>query len=158
MLISSNDVFVFPCVSRNTDDEQKNLDAKLMSEKNITNIIKSITDKESYIISWENSILKCVVRGYYFEIAYAKPDTQTDLYLHLHLGTRGDILQGDNEEVFDGVTINNDPTVVVEGVQKDADLMLYKGELRDIPEESYYKFEGKSMFGNIKNLDCGELN
>ena len=41
--MESHNVFVFPCVSRSTGDDQKDLTAKLMSEKNITNIIKSIT-------------------------------------------------------------------------------------------------------------------
>lgn len=139
-LQDSNKVFVFPCVSRGADYESA---AKIMSEKNITNIIKSITDKESYIISWDDDVLKCVIKGYYFEIGIARSNS-----MYAHLIMNGTILNGaDDSDKFTGVNIDDNPN--------NSDLTLCVGG--KVPAESLSKFHPKSLSVDITTLDCGEL-
>jgi hypothetical protein len=140
---STNILSVFPCVSRGADYDSGSK-SKLMSEKNITNIVKSITDKESYIISWNADNLKCVVQGYYFEI---KVSTSPNGSQYLHLQMNDDILHGDNGGSFMGVEINDNP--------KGADLVLcVNGK---IPNSSREKFSANSV-SDLTKIDCGELN
>ncbi len=154
MPIKSNNLFVFPCVSR---EARFDLDAKVLSEKNITNIIKSVTDKESYIISWDNnSNLRCVIRGYYFEIkGESKPTAGSTTSRYVHLVMKGDptdpvdpdrfLIKGDNGVDFEGLTIDSNSS--------EADLILYENGI--IPESSFIKFDRSSL--PITTIDCGEL-
>ena len=145
--IKSSNISVFPCVSRNSNYD---LDSKLMSEKNITNILKSVTDRESYIISWEGTTLKCVIKGYYFEITDIQQSGNK--YAHLKMNTTQNILNGtdevsgDNSE-FKGVDINTTPA--------DADLTLCVGG--NIPDSSRSKFNTKSLNVDLTTINCGEL-
>ena len=135
MKYSSNQVTVFPCVNR---DSSYLSASKLMSEQNITNIIKSITDKDSYIISWKEGLLKCVVKGYYFEISGVSQEGTK--FMHLYM--TNNLLVGDDATQFDGVAIDDDST--------DSDLTLcVNGK---IPPESYQKFKQDSL--NVTSIKC----
>lgn len=139
--IQSDNIFVFPCASR---ESEFGLASKLLSEKNITNILKSITDKPSYIISWKDSILKCVVKGYYFEIL----NEELSGNKYAHLIWRGDTLDGaDTGNYFAGLDINE--------TEDGADLTLCKGD--NVPDASWVKFTTKSLGVDLTKVDCGEL-
>ena len=144
--VLSTNVKVFPCATRESDN---GLDSKLLSEQNITNIIKSVTDNHSYIISWDNDTLKCVIKGYYFEISGQR--IGGDLYAHLQMN--GDVLNGadevdGNQKYFAGLDINNSAS--------NADLVLCVSG--NIPIDSWAKFNPKSLNADLTRVDCGELN
>lgn len=150
--MESSKVFVFPCVSRDTGEEQKNLDAKLMSEKNITNIIKSITDNKSYVISWDDGLLKCVIDGYYFEVMGAPTGNQ-----YAFIGMNNGVIKGDNgvdedSKYFEGLTIAD--------TKPESEEYLILCENGVVPDSSKLKFDISSIFqtGFFDIVDCGELN
>ena len=65
------DVKIFPCAYRgqNASNEPINPEASSFTEYNFTNIYsKQGEKKESFIISYTENELKCVIGGYYFEI------------------------------------------------------------------------------------------
>ena len=67
----STDVKIFPCAYRgqNASNESINPEASSFTEYNFTNIYsKQGEKKESFIISYTENELKCVIGGYYFEI------------------------------------------------------------------------------------------
>ena len=67
----STDVKIFPCAYRgqNASNEPINPEASSFTEYNFTNIYsKQGEKKESFIISYTENELKCVIGGYYFEI------------------------------------------------------------------------------------------
>ena len=77
----SKDVKVFPCAYRGQDENKEpiNPEASSFTEYNFTNIYsKQGEKKESFIISYTENELKCVIGGYYFEITnfnnYEKSD------------------------------------------------------------------------------------
>lgn len=69
----SKDVKVFPCAYRGyTGANAEVIDpyARSFAEYNFSNIYANISaNKQSYIISYVNNVLKCVIGGYYFEIS-----------------------------------------------------------------------------------------
>ena len=163
-LLSEN-VFVFPCVSRSTgkNNSQEDLKGKLMSEKNITNILKAITDKKSYLISWDNAtdLIKCVIDGYYFELeGYTHPSKSgsTSSFLYARVvknATNSELIAGDEikgeDNSFSGLEITN------ETPETNRDDWLTLCENRRIPPESYVKFSSESLNIELKVLDSGEL-
>lgn len=67
----SKDVKIFPCAYRGQDanNEPINPEASSFTEYNFTNIYsKQGKKKESFIISYTETELKCIIGGYYFEI------------------------------------------------------------------------------------------
>lgn len=155
MSLNSSNVTVFPCVSRSIkgDDNTEIVNkAKLLSEENITNILKSVTDKKSYIINWEKDTLEMVIKGYYFKIE--DQEKSGNKYAHIKfIENTGNyiLIQGDNDESkFTGVEI-------IEGTAPDNDenclTLCVNGS---IPDDSKIKFTQKSI--SLKNIDCGELN
>ena len=146
--VESSKVFVFPCVSRSTDNEQDNLNAKLMSEKNITNIIKTITDNKSYIISWDSNLLKCVIDGYYFEINGIEITDNKYAYITMQDGTSLELIKADDGQTFAGITITDDIPNVAH--------YLTLCDNGKIPIDSLVKFRPES-FGFDRVIDCGLL-
>ena len=45
-----------------------NAAGRYTSEQNFTNLVKSLSKKDSFVVSWLNNVLKVVIDGYYFEI------------------------------------------------------------------------------------------
>ena len=64
---ASSNVKVFPSTYRKLYPQ-----GKYTSENNFVNILNSLTDIDSYVISADNDILKVVIHGYYFEISNFK--------------------------------------------------------------------------------------
>ena len=93
--VESKNIKVFPCSYRGQygDQNQKVFDpeARLNTEYNFINSGSLSTAHKSYIVNWDNDILKCVVGGYYFEIANCKPEDflvdNTVLNLYIKLAT-----------------------------------------------------------------------
>ena len=149
----SKNIIIFPCVSRTykgtTTNPEVNTKAKLMSEENITNIIKSITDRKSYLISRSGNKFIFVLDGYYIELNIELNEALTGTqYVKLSYNKSGNhlILHGDDPEgVFLGLEISTTKPTSGEYL-----CLLYNGET---PTESYYKFDTKSM-----KFDFGELN
>lgn len=82
----SNDVKVFPCAYRGqtADNEPINPEASSFTEYNFTNIYsKQGTNKGSFVISYTDNELKCVIGGYYFEIANLNTYTDKSKYKYL---------------------------------------------------------------------------
>jgi hypothetical protein len=155
--ISSVNISIFPCVSRflTNDNNEVAKRSKLMSEENITGIIKSITDKDSYVISYDGQVIKFVLGGYYIEVAQKLSDT---VYAHLVFQksrtNQHKLIAGDNNNNFYGVVFSNSdtaPTITDSYEYGDVSLKLYDGE--QVPQTSFYKFNPKSI-----NVDFGELN
>ena len=138
----SNTVTIFPCVSRTDNTDEKATKAKLMSEENITNIIKSITDKKSYVLDYSEGKFKFILDGYYIELETSKEGTK---YVSVNKDTLGtyEVIQGDDGDVFSGLSITDEPT------EGPCLCLCVNGE---IPQQSYQKFELKSL-----NFDFGEL-
>lgn len=72
--LASNNVKVYPSAYRGTNDSNIQIDPKAVLNLE-ENIIKSsqagfpgAKSENSYIISWVDGLLKCVIAGYYFEI------------------------------------------------------------------------------------------
>ena len=72
--LASNNVKVYPSAYRGTNDSKVQIDPKAVLNLE-ENIIKSsqagfpgAKSENSYIISWVDGLLKCVIAGYYFEI------------------------------------------------------------------------------------------
>ena len=65
--LTTNSVSVFPTTYRT-----KIMNGKYTSEENFVNILNSITDINSYVISFEDGVLKMVIHGYYFEVLINK--------------------------------------------------------------------------------------
>lgn len=146
--IQSKIINVFPCVSRTytSEDmgENKILSAKLLSEKNITNIIKSVTDNSSFVIDYDGNIIKFILDGYYFEVE--EFSLSGNKYVCLNMNN--ELLHGDtSDNMFGGLEIyTSKPT------DKSYLTLCESGK---IPSSSYQRFSSAS-FG--KNIDCGLLN
>ena len=78
-VLESKNVKVFPCAYRGyynaTPSSQIVFDpeARSNTEYNFANIYSKTSSKDSYVISFTGSILKCVIGGYYFELSAIDP-------------------------------------------------------------------------------------
>jgi hypothetical protein len=68
--IKSTKVKVFPTAFRgpSTGTTKYNPESRLTTEFNVTNLINRLSSKDSFVISWANSIVIFNIHGYYFEI------------------------------------------------------------------------------------------
>lgn len=141
--MKSNKVFVFPCVNRS---EKYDLKSKLLSEENITNIVKSLVDNKSFVINNDINNLEFVIDGYYFKLSEKPGDT---VYATIHK-EEDNFLSGDTDDdensYFEGLVISNEPS---DGCLP----LLIDGS---VPDTSKIKFNSSSL--NIMDIDCGELN
>lgn len=107
----STDVKIFPCAYRgqNASNEPINPEASSFTEYNFTNIYsKQGEKKESFIISYTENELKCVIGGYYFEITnfdrYKKSDYK---YLAIKIANKELVpFEGATPTVLDDTTNN----------------------------------------------------
>ena len=137
--LASSNVFVFPCISRTGDYA---VDSKLLSEKNLSNIIKCVTDKKSFVINNDLSNLEFVLDGYYFKLnSYTLTGT---VYAYLTYKESDEtLLKGDGVNNFMGLNLTGNRSEVVGEY-----LLLCKDET--IPPESQVKFV-------MTSIDCGEV-
>ena len=153
--MNSNKVFVFPCVGRQIKDaggnalSNEDLKGKLMSEENVTNIIKSITDENSYVINDDLDNLEFIIDGYYFKLSEYSLTGNKYAYITTTNSSVGKLIVGDNSStnVFGGLTITD--TI------PDVENYLTLCEDGKIPQISRIKFSCESL--NMSNIDCGEL-
>ena len=149
MAVDSKNIIIFPCVSRDIKDDKHEIavKAKLMSEENITNIVKSITDKNSYLLSYDNGVFKFILDGYYVELTETLSGTK---YVQLQKTISGNhtVLKGDAEQEFTGLSIIGDKPETVSG---ECLCLCVDGK---IPKESYLKFDENSI---TIGYDFGEL-
>lgn len=155
MSIESGKIKIFPCVSRTYSEDEIDIKAKLMSEENITNILKSITDNKSYVISYESGNesgkLKFVLNGYYIELTYEFNDSDT-YYAILNYPpdyNSHKIILGDNGNDFAGISLVNS--------KPDSGEYLCVWRDGSVPAESYCKFKANSMSFDDATMDFGEL-
>ena len=107
----SKDVKVFPCAYRGQDENKEpiNPEASSFTEYNFTNIYsKQGNKKESFIVSYTETELKCVIGGYYFEITnfnnYEKSDYK---YLAIKIANKELVpFEGTTPTVLDDTTNN----------------------------------------------------
>lgn len=107
--IISENISVFPAVRRNTEDSRR------FSEKNLTQyILKSVADKESYVISETYNTdenLEFIIYGYYFNVKAAKITEVAgdDLYAHIYIDTNAnpELIGIDSDGIFTGLDITD---------------------------------------------------
>ena len=174
--INSNSINVFPCANRGSD---YNLQSRLTSEYNLTNIINQLIDTDSFVISSNLSNgLSFNIHGYYFNVSNYQHITNldsswTDVYAEITIANN----------TVDGLTFNELTVNGTEDVSTDLDAdttftgVAFTGtkptEAQDhyylhilhrnstssdwyIPPESTVKFLTNSKRRSIK-IDDGEL-
>lgn len=67
--LSSNNIKVFPSIGR---DSSIDLNAELTNEKNLTQILRSLYKRDSFVISddFSNNSLEFIIHGYYFNATF----------------------------------------------------------------------------------------
>ena len=144
-LNSSKFTKVFPCVSRDLQD-------KLISEENITSLVKIITDTKAFVINDTLKDFEFVIDGYYFkaDISEYTRNYPGPVYAQIHYKESSPytIIEGDNGDEFDGITFSG----TVPASATTTYLQLWDGE--GVPSESKIKFNLQSS--NI-SFDFGEL-
>lgn len=99
----SRDVHVFPSYNRlanwefnewesqlsewnldNSSESKYNSDSKFNSEYNYINMLKSITDYNSFVIRCDNEIIELVINGYYFKVKHGENETWPSLNNNLY--------------------------------------------------------------------------
>lgn len=149
--IPSEKIEIFPCVSRKPDYD---LSSRLMTEENITNLIKNILDKDSYVIKIDGGYIYFVIEGYMIKLKVdllPKNDTISGYFVSLVPASTEnsfDIIKGDNptNPYFEGISITTDSGA----------LKILEKDGLTIPVESQAKFN-LSSFGLSNKLDFGEL-
>lgn len=146
---NSVNTFVFPCVSRD-GSKVDDLSAKLMSEENITNLIKSITDNHSYIISYndDSEELEFILDGYYFKLSNFTPNGTLYATLVYNDSSGLKLIKGDEATGFEGLSIDTTPTT-----DKPCLLLCENGKISEV---SKIKFLQSSL--TISTINCGVLN
>lgn len=108
MNVASNEIQVFPSTARNA----KYIDNKIISETNLTRIVRNSTILEGdFIITKEyDSDIEFYLGGYYFKYSGTIPGSDTDeVYAILTFADENETeLQGDGDNGYEGLTISND--------------------------------------------------
>lgn len=138
---TSSNVDVFPSSLREIGT------SKLTTEKNLTNILKSTTDKESYIINWtDQDVLQLVVKGYRFDVKNARQILESqfsgDVYVKINIQEESNLLTAvdgtltlDSNNEFKGLLFSD----------TEGDLKILEGEDQVVPIDSYKKIDSKSL-------------
>ena len=140
--LASDKIHIFPIGDRSETED------RLLSEKNLTNVFKGLTSKDSYVLSYEDKICKFVLEGYYVEASDIEDlieENQTCLYATLNFAA-DHVLEGDNpeEEKFEGVEFTSSPSTTSTSL-----LLLTKdlaSEEIEVPKESYFKYSGDLIY------------
>lgn len=151
--VLSENIHVFPCGSRSVDSANDLANrSRLLSEQNIVNIIKSICDRPSFVISKSGGIIKFVIDGYYFELDLE--GTETNLYAKVVYSTSGGgtsypTIQGDSGSNFAGLSLTS---TAGEVTANHLHLLDANG---NIPESSKIKFTHNSV--ELTTIDAQEV-
>lgn len=156
MVISSTNAIVFPAANR-----KNNTRAVYPSEINLTNIIKSVTDQDSFLIDAtkdENSdnifsSIELIIGGYYFKLTNLDFSNYSgDIYFYIKINNDGEFpcllpISGedlDQGDIFYGIGIANN----IGG--SDATSYIKFGEKTEagveIDPNAYFKFNLRSLF------------
>lgn len=145
--LKSDKIKVFPFGSNRV----KNPVDRVLNEQNLTQIIKNVTDYDSYVISYEGNLIKFVINGYYFEAdltalksrpLYASISVEGEDYKYLNGGDDA------TTEMFSGVNFDNS----LEAVKGTHQLQLLDNN-GNVPATSLYKISGESI--HIDRIYCG---
>ena len=123
-LLDPKDVQVFPFgKTRRTD-----LNARVLNEQNITNLVRMLTDKKSYVVNFDETthIVEFVVNGYYFKTDltniwenFFNEKVPQNVYAYILLNNVDNyayLLGGDAiNTVAEGAGTSNDPFRLVKG-------------------------------------------
>lgn len=147
--IASDKVKVFPFGSTRTTDPH----SRVLNEHNIIKLVKSVVDKDSYVISADNKLFKFVLGGYYFECdlsQYSKVPT----YASIQITTSNDgcfyLNGGDESGTFTGVNFTDEwPTENATHV-----LQLVDGK-GNVPSASLVRFSNSAVQFPYKVINCG---
>lgn len=176
--INSNSINVFPCANRGT---AYNLQSRLTSEYNLTNIINQLIDTDSFVITnvlTTDGPLAFNIHGYYFNVSNYQTITNldpswTDVYAEITIasttidgitfneltvnGTEDVSTNLDGDTTFDGVAFTGTKP---DEKQDHYYLHILHRDLTSsgwcIPPESTVKFVTNSTRRSIK-IDDGEL-
>lgn len=177
--INSNSINVFPCANRGT---AYNLQSRLTSEYNLTNIINQLIDTDSFVITnvlTTDGPLAFNIHGYYFNVSNYQDITNldsswTDVYAQITIahnelegglvfheltvnGTEDVSTNLDGDTTFDGVEFTG--TKPTEAQDHYYLHILHRNSTSSdwyIPPESTVKFLTNSKRRSIK-IDDGEL-
>ena len=146
---------VFPSALRTVKPE-----GKYTSEHNLTGIIRSVVDRDSYIIKWEDGDKKIVIYGYYFEFTTIPGSWTGDLYCSIVLDSSGRLVGYNGQTVvsdnldsgsssdgsFYGLILDTSP-ITVSGYTVKSLQILANGQL---VMGNFFKFNTDSL--NLANL------
>lgn len=146
---------VFPSALRTVKPE-----GKYTSEHNLTGIIRSVVDRDSYIIKWEDGDKKIVIYGYYFEFTTIPGSWTGDLYCNIVLDSSGRLVGYNGQTVvsdnldsgsssdgsFYGLILDTSP-ITVSGYTVKSLQILANGQL---VTGNFFKFNTDSL--NLANL------
>ena len=146
---------VFPSALRTVKPE-----GKYTSENNLTGIIRSVVDRDSYIIKWEDGDKKIVIYGYYFEFTTIPGSWTNNLYCSIVLDSSDRLVGFDGQNVitdnldsgsssdgsFYGLILDT-TTVSVPGYKVKSLQILANGQL---VTDNFFKFNTDSL--NLTNL------
>lgn len=146
---------VFPSALRTVKPE-----GKYTSEHNLTGIIRSVVDRDSYIIKWEDGDKKIVIYGYYFEFTTIPGSWTGDLYCSIVLDSSGRLVGYNGQTVvsdnldsgsssdgsFYGLILDTSP-ITVSGYTVKSLQILANGQL---VTGNFFKFNTDSL--NLANL------
>lgn len=172
--LSSDSIKIFPAANRSFKYDTQ---SRLMSEVNITNMVKILSPAHNYVVSKTldlDGTIKFVLNGYYIEASVSDLlDDKNGLTLPIYANIcvkdfdKNDIsvLQGndsgDSDSKYFGVTFTSTEALVVD----DQNIKVYSLKLLDefginkdpiIPESSLYKYDAFDFSLNV--IDCGNWN
>lgn len=165
MYVKTEAIEVFP--SSNRKSKARSI---YTSEDNLTGILRSITDKDSYIVSVgaiNNNIIEnlhCVIHGYYFEISELDLSVLSgDIFLNIIISNtdsnfptlssfEGELDTGGNDSVFKGLKVTSTEENVGTGTVYSLKIGAKptSGSFT-IDPNAYFKFDIKSLYYKLSN-------
>lgn len=135
-------------------------DGRVLNEQNITTLINVLTDINSYVISYDNNIIKFVIGGYYIEANLDESGlTSGSLYAGINLTTAAGIPYLDGTDGtdghFTGVTFSSD-----ELTKSEYTYVLQLLADGNICSTSQQRFKDKSfgvLTGSVTQSDLDDL-
>lgn len=143
--LPSDNVKVFPFGSPRGNDPL----SRVLNEQNLTNIVKHLTDKHSYVVDYNKPDIKFVIEGYYFEVHLKV--SEGPLYAGIELATPADettaykcLVGGDDTDgsdtLFTGVSLSDN----IEELEGKFTLQLLDSS-DDVPQESWIRHLPRSV-------------
>ena len=146
--LDSDKIKIFPfSTTRSTDPE-----GRWLSEKNLTNIIKELTDYHSYVISYDDQgSIRFVINGYLVE-AMLPSALRRNVYAVIQI--TDNVLSGGDNTTNQFTCVNFSKTVVETNINDGIYALHLLDEEGHVPETSYRRFHMRAM--NISKISCGD--